>query len=79
MLPQSELLMHCTHACGWPRVSQIGVGALQSDGLLQGSVMHVPIVLVVEVQYSPVAQLFTPPTTRHPAVHTPVETVDVSQ
>ena len=41
--------------------------------------MHAPTALVVEVQYSPVAQLFTPPTTRQPLVQIPVAVVEVSQ
>jgi hypothetical protein len=71
--------MHCTHMYGWLMVSQMGVGALQSAGPLHGSVLHVPTEPLVAVQYSPVAQLFMPFTTRQPAVQVPVATVIVSQ
>jgi hypothetical protein len=56
------------------------VGALQSPLLLHGSLMHVPIEPFVWVQYSPVAQLSTPPSvTRQPVVHVPDAAFDVSQ
>ena len=58
---------------------QTPVGAVQSVLLLQGSVMHVPTVVSIDVQYSPEAQFVVPFSTRQPAVHTPVETVVVSQ
>ncbi len=61
-------------------MSHTGVGALQSPLLLHGSLMHVPIEPFVWVQYSPVAQLSTPPSvTRQPVVHVPDAAFDVSQ
>jgi hypothetical protein len=55
------------------------VGEVQSLLLLHGSLVQAPTVPLVWVQYSPVAQLSIPPTTRHPAVHVPEATLDVSQ
>jgi hypothetical protein len=60
-------------------VLHTGVEPEQSVLLLQGSVMHVPTLPSVLVQYSPVLQLVVPFTTRQPTVHVPVVTVDVSQ
>ncbi len=60
-------------------MSHTGVGAWQSWLPLQRLPWHVPIEPSLVVQYSPVAQLFVPPTTRQPAVHVPVLTVEVSQ
>jgi hypothetical protein len=77
---QSGSFRHCTQTCGWTMVSQTATFAvLQSALLLHGSDMHVPTVPLVSVQYSPVAQLLVPLTTRQPVVQTPVEVVVVLQ
>jgi hypothetical protein len=76
---QSESLMHWTQTCGCPSVSHTGVGAWQSVLLLQGSLVQVPTEPLLPLQYSPVAQLSVPLTTRHPAVQVPEATLDVSQ
>ncbi len=62
---QSGSLRHCTQPWGWAMVLHTGVAPLQSASLLHGSVMQVPSVPSLLVQYSPVAQLSTPP--HHPA------------
>jgi hypothetical protein len=60
-------------------VLQTGSGAVQSLLLSHGSVMHVPTVPSVLLQYSPVAQWLIPPLCSQPVVQTPVLTVVVSQ
>jgi hypothetical protein len=76
---QSGSLRHCTHWCGCAIVSQTEFGDAQSELWSHGWDMHVPTEPSVFVQYLPVVQFVVPATTRHPGVHLPVATVDVSQ